>query len=356
MDDLLGRVRLIDSTRTREPVRPRRRSRGVPNALADHPLVDTVDLAAADVAVSRLLGPAQVLPQPQWRDRFRCRLNAVTLLDLTLAHLDLAVPAEIGVPVSPDCVTVHMTSSGSARVEVDGEEQELSPFHALVVSPGTRYRLTMAVDSPQTIVRIERPAVERQLSRMLGRRLPEPVVFDPVGDLTSDAAGRWTGALSMVFTEVLSPASLVRQGVGAGALEELLISSLLYVHHSNYSALLRSPGTSGRRAVRRAVEYIERHLAEQIRLEDLAEYAQMSTRSIQAGFKEDLGTTPVAYIRDRRLDAVRRTLMESVPGDGLTVTGAASRWGFSHLGSFAGLYRERFGEAPSTTLKEAARA
>ncbi|WP_168929675.1 AraC family transcriptional regulator [Nocardioides sp. GY 10127] len=354
MDDLLGRVRFIDVARTREPVRPRRRSRGVPVALADHPLVDTTDLAAAEAAVSRLLGHAQLAPDPAWRDRFRCRLNAVTLLDTTLAHLDLGVPSHLGVPASPDAFTVQMTASGSAEVTIDGVTEELSPFHALVVSPGTAYRLSTGADSPQTIVRLERPAVERQLSRMLGRRLPEPLVFDPVGDLTSDAAGRWTAALSMVFTEVVSPASLVRQGVGAGALEELLISSLLYVHHSNYTEALRSPGTSGRRAVRKAVEYIERHLAEQIRLEDLAEHAQMSTRSIQAGFKEDLGTTPVAYIRDRRLDAVRRTLMESAPG--LTVTDAASRWGFSHLGSFSVMYRERFGESPSTTLKEAFRA
>lgn len=77
----------------------------------------------------------------------------------------------------------------------------------------------------------------------------------------------------------------------------------------------------------------------------------MSPRSIQAGFREDLDTTPVAYIRDRRLDAVRRALLEAIPGEGVTVTEVAVRWGFSHLGNFSMVYRQRFGESPSTTLR-----
>ncbi|MBS44238.1 MAG: AraC family transcriptional regulator [Nocardioides sp.] len=354
---------MIDAARTSQPVRPRRRSRGVPNALQDHPLVDTDDLALVDRAVGHLLGARHVVPETAWADRFHCRMNAVAVLDLTLAHLDLTVPTNVVVPASPDSVTVHMTTNGRARVDLHdpadpsgGRRLELTPFDALVISPGTSYTLWLDVDSPQSIVRIERAALERQLSRMLGRRLPEPVVFEHVSDLTTDAAGRWLGALQMLSTEVLAPASLMRQGVGAGSLEELMVSSLLYVQPSNYSEALRNPGTSGRPAVRRAVEYIERHLAEPIRLDDLARHARMSTRSIQAGFRDDLGTTPVAYIRDRRLDAVRRTLMESVPADGLTVTDAATRWGFNHLGSFSVLYRERFGESPSRTLRSTAGA
>ena len=35
----------------------------------------------------------------------------------------------------------------------------------------------------------------------------------------------------------------------------------------------------------------------------------------------------------------------------VTVSEVAYRWGFTHLGRFAGAYRERFGETPSQTLR-----
>jgi AraC-like DNA-binding protein len=194
--------------------------------------------------------------------------------------------------------------------------------------------------------------VERQLSRMLGRRLPEPIVFSAVVDLTTDTAARWHGALQILSNEVLSPESLIRQGFGAGSLEELIISTLLYIQESNYSEQLRArPKHSGRVAVTRSIEYIERHLAEPIALDDIAAYVHMSVRSIQAGFREDLDTTPIAFIRDRRLDAVRRSLLESLPNEGVTVTDTALRWGFTHLGNFSSVYRHRFGESPSQTLR-----
>lgn len=348
----LSRLRSINVDRTRMPVRRRIRSRGVPNALQGHPVACTGDLGEATGLATDLLGTVAISTVPGGRLPFLCTLHAVQCLDTTLAHLDFAAPVDLTVWSSDDCFTVHLTTSGQGRATIGGDEHEVSAFSALVVSPGTTYRLRLDQDSPQLIVRIERPALERVLSRMLGRSLREPVRFEPVGDLTSPAAARWSGALNIIFAEVLAPDSLIQRGVGAGALEDLLVSSLLYVQPSNYSAQLTGePRRSGRVAVRRSLEYIEAHLAEPITLADLSDHSGMSARSIQAGFREDLDTTPVAYIRDQRLDRVRRTLMAAVPEDGLSVTEVAERWGFHHLGNFSALYRRRFGESPSETLR-----
>jgi len=350
----LSHLRFMNVDRTRLPVRKRIRPRGVPNALQDHPIVDTADVSLATDVTSQLLGRCNVAPMATARDDFHCRLNAIQFLDITMAYLDYAVDTTVTVPHSTDCFSVHMTSAGHAAATIDGDVHHITPFFALVISPGSAYSLHLDVDSPQTIVRIERQAMERQLSRMLGRRLEEEIVFQPVGDLTTDTAARWHGALQILSSEVLSKSSLIQQGVGADSLEELIISTLLYVQESNYSEHLRGrPRQSGRAAVRRSIEYIELHLAEPISLSDLSEYVGMSPRSIQAGFREDLETTPITFIRDRRLDAVRRALLAAVPGEGTTVTDAAMRWGFSHLGNFSMVYRQRFGESPSQTLRGA---
>lgn len=347
----LSRLRYVNIAKTQAPVRQRLRSRGVPNALQDHPVLTTTDMAEATDAVSRLLGPTHLAVEGR-PDRFETTLNAVRLLDVTMAYLDLHVETTLTVPASDDCFTVHMTTNGTADVTLDGERHDVTAFFTLVVSPGTSYSLHLGADSPQLILRIERTAVERQLSRMLGRSVDDPIVFVPFGDLTQEEAVRWHGAIQILSSEVVSTSSLIQQGIGAAPLEELLISTLLYIQGSNYSDRLRNlRGPSGKAAVRRSMAYIEEHLAEPITLAALADHAGMSARSIQAGFRDDLATTPISYVRDRRLDRVRQALMQAVPEDHLTVTEVAQRWGFTHLGSFAVLYRKRYGESPSRTLK-----
>jgi transcriptional regulator GlxA family with amidase domain len=55
------------------------------------------------------------------------------------------------------------------------------------------------------------------------------------------------------------------------------------------------------------------------------------------------------FLQNLRLDATHRELLAAEPGE-RTVTDVAFARGISHLGRFAGAYRERFGECPSETL------
>jgi len=129
------------------------------------------------------------------------------------------------------------------------------------------------------------------------------------------------------------------------------MSSLLMVQPNSYrEQLIRPEAAPGRRAVRQSLDYIERNLSEPVTMSSVAEHVGVSVRSIQQGFSDELGQSPMAYLRERRLERVREELTDAVAGDGATVTAIAQRWGFNHLGSFAALYRKRWGESPSQTL------
>ena len=80
--------------------------------------------------------------------------------------------------------------------------------------------------------------------------------------------------------------------------------------------------------------------------------AGVGVRALQAGFRRSLGTTPLAYLRDHRLDLARQALATGRE----PVTQVAFRFGFAHLGRFSAVYRERFGESPRATRSRAARA
>jgi transcriptional regulator GlxA family with amidase domain len=84
---------------------------------------------------------------------------------------------------------------------------------------------------------------------------------------------------------------------------------------------------------------------------DLARAAGVSVRTVYRASARHLGGPPMTRLRDSRLEHVRRRLLEAAPGE--TVTSVAMEWGFLHLGRFSSLYRRRFGELPSQTLRRA---
>lgn len=66
------------------------------------------------------------------------------------------------------------------------------------------------------------------------------------------------------------------------------------------------------------------------------------------------GVPPMQFVMDRRMEAVRARLQ--VPEPGQLVTQTAMEYGFTHMGRFAILYRQRFGESPSETQRTAQRS
>lgn len=86
---------------------------------------------------------------------------------------------------------------------------------------------------------------------------------------------------------------------------------------------------------------------------DLCEQLRVSRRTLQNSFQVVVGIRPVEYLRNIRLNAVRRRLISTTAAD-FNVGEIAAEMGFFHLSHFAGSYRELFGEYPSQTPRASA--
>jgi transcriptional regulator GlxA family with amidase domain len=152
--------------------------------------------------------------------------------------------------------------------------------------------------------------------------------------------------LAAVADEAAFASPLVRDRL-FDAMVRVLISSFEIMPGAPWTDERAVPAGAG---VRRAVAYLDEHVAEHVTLPDVAEAARLSVRSVQHVFQRHVGTTPLAYLRDRRLDAVRLELLASDPAD-TTVADVARRWGFAHLSRFSQAYHARFGEYPRVTIR-----
>lgn len=101
--------------------------------------------------------------------------------------------------------------------------------------------------------------------------------------------------------------------------------------------------------VRHAVRYIDENARELPTASEIALAAGVGVRALSGAFRRYLDTTPRDYLREQRLQGVRRELLTRPA----TVTEAAGAWGYVNMGIFAAAYRRRFGENPAETVRRA---
>ena len=82
---------------------------------------------------------------------------------------------------------------------------------------------------------------------------------------------------------------------------------------------------------------------------EVARATGTSLRSLTEAFRKFKSTTPSQFSREQRLRGVRRDLQTALPGQ--TVAKIAAAGFYINKGDFVRLYRQRFGETPSQTLR-----
>ncbi|MFN8223998.1 MAG: AraC family transcriptional regulator [Gaiellales bacterium] len=270
------------------------------------------------------------------------RQHVARLGDVTVSYLDYGAAVEITPGTLDTFFLIQIPLRGQATIRCGHDEIASAPSLASVPDPDAALTMSWSAACPHLIVRFERWWLEDRLAATLGRHPTARLRFELGLDLTG-AAVTWRQALEAAILEADSGSPLGRRAVA-----DELATLLLQTHRSNYSAALRSGGQlPGPAAIRRAVAFAEEHAATPIGVAELAAAAGVSIRSLQLGFRKTTGAGPASFLRALRLDRVRRELVEGE----LTVTEAATRWGFSHLGRFSAEYRDRFGELPSATLR-----
>lgn len=101
--------------------------------------------------------------------------------------------------------------------------------------------------------------------------------------------------------------------------------------------------------VKKAIDLFRSDLARLWRIGDLAHRCGVPRRTLEKHFQRFVGCAPLEFLRTERLDQARRKLLQAPPG--ASVMAIAADCGVNHFGRFAVVYRDRYGESPSETLR-----
>jgi AraC-like DNA-binding protein len=257
--------------------------------------------------------------------------------DVYVTSSDLETAYHVLVPIS-----------GAVQSRQLGHVVAADPSRAAVLQPVGDVELAWAADCRMISVKVDRAALEREVDAALGRQVTSPM---PLGASFSTGSGpgrSWAALVRLLLEELRGPDGLVDRPQIARHWQELLLSGLALTVEHPYS---HEPVARRPRTVKRTLDAMHADPSRQFTATELAAIAGVGIRVLQESFKQHVGMSPLTYLRRLRLDGVHRELSRGDQWQ-VSVSEVAARWGFTHLGRFAGAYRARFGVSPSQTLRD----
>lgn len=319
--------------------------------LASYRLFQSSDLEETHDTVARIFKPHRLGVRGQ-RQKLDADMDHLALGSASINRLRYGANVSIEPETLDDFLLVQIPLAGQAEIRCGNERVIGDPKMASVLTPSLPVHMQWQGVSDKLIIKLERKALESVCGAYLGHALPHPIEFQLAMDLNKEGGLAWRQLIAFLTTsQFITGAN--QHSMVTSQIEQLLATTLLTKHPNNYSEALANPTpTPDLPYIRRAEDYIHANCHKPITMQDLAQYAHISTRSLHKGFQEHRGVTPMGYVRLVRLQKVRDALLNArQSGGSVNVTQVALEWGFGHLGHFTQAYRKQFNELPSQTLR-----
>ncbi|MEE4678361.1 helix-turn-helix transcriptional regulator [Pseudomonas alliivorans] len=142
----------------------------------------------------------------------------------------------------------------------------------------------------------------------------------------------------------------------ANSLKESLVGFLLNNIPNSYTSVLSELDSVPKPTpydIKYAAEFMTCNTDPELTVVDVANFAGISVRSLQIGFKRYKNMTPIQFLRQERLARAKKIL--SLPGSVHNPQAAAFQVGFLNYQVFCKYYTKTFGEHPKTTYQRANR-
>lgn len=227
--------------------------------------------------------------------------------------------------------------------------RELQPNEVFVMPPGSDGTYRTPADLCLINLQIPEARLRTALRTMSGQEFDQLVPGSRRMTLPKETISRLTMIADHVVEDSLNPSINVDSDVRQHEAEEFLVTTLV-TGLTEHLDLRPEQGRKNRvEYVGLARDYIESHLDTPLGIETLTREVGVSRRTLEAAFRDVFDTTPLRYVKIRRLHAARRRLLAGSRSE-LNVTTVALASGFQHLSYFSRDYHALFGEYPSETL------
>ena len=300
------------------------------------------DPDVASTVVSSVLSPVR-FSTLNADGKFHHSIQIVQIGDIYVWHSISSTGFLLSKQVDRNCLfELHFVETGHCSTVTNNLAMETDASDALLLNDFSKYEIVCQADT--TLICIAIPAA-RYSSVMASE------FGDPFGDLSGM---RPVASCHSVNIQSLKETADLLLSLGRTAPSQekssnaavLLCKGFLIFFVESWPRSTGHPAKYSARPfyIKRAIEWMQSHAAEKTTLEQLAMISGVSGRTIQLGFQNFCGLSPMAFLLKVRLEKAYRDLLIEPPPT--TVDEIARRWGFSNPGKFAADIRATYGENP----------
>ena len=302
------------------------------------------------IAFEEFLAPVggEVRIRPAVGSRFRANLEMRMLQRVGLFTIEADSFSAKKVP-QQDFYGFSIPLNTPFTVSESGYEQAFGRSSAHMLSPGKPFNFQCKRKCHAIACNLFVDPLEMYRESLLQETATSQTLIKPHVSLTSAAGSGLFRSVVRAWVTLGMEDSSVSEIALQEMEDDLLASFLLLAEDSQ--AIGKEAALPADYALKHVEEYICASLETAITRDDLANLAGVSIRSLSRAFEKKYGIGPMAFVRQRRLDACYSRLRGSEPG-ATKVTDVAMSYGFSHVGKFSIAYKKAFGESPSASLQK----
>ena len=317
-----------------------------------HVALHTTDVDEARAFCRQLFyGPLRVNPVGDAAG-FAFSGDVVMLGPITVGEISYGADMHLAISDLETAYHVLAPVTGRLRSRHRGTTVFADPTRAAVYRPVGDIDLEWPGSSCLLSVKVDRAALERELDAALDQQIVSPLLLGASFDLVDGPGRTWAALVRLLHEELREPTGLAAQPRMAARWRDMVVCGLaLSVEHPYGEEPAGLQGPRRPRTVKRVLDAMHAEPWRPFTATDLAAIAGVGVRVLQESFRQHVGMSPLTYLRRLRLDGVHSELSRTEPWQ-VSVSEVAYRWGFTHLGRFAGAYRARYGVSPSQTLRE----
>jgi len=306
--------------------------------LANNPFVDTDDAAMARARILSLLIPHE-LEVHRGLLPFRAVHRQVALDAISLHYL--RYEPEVTMTWSPPR-WFHLLAIpifGLCRVGIERRPIEVAPGQCFVFNPSIGPRLDLIGNCATLFVKIPSTELSTRSTDSFGTPAGSVIEFQSRRAVPREACGALIELVRWVCRDLDHASSVSMSPIAGRRIEDLVIETVLSACPYDRSVPLTMPDPKAvPQNVRRCEEFVELHAADPVTIADMTAVSGTSERMLFQAFRDHRRTSPMAYLKSRRLERAHAELA-TAEESGRTVSQIAGACGFAHPGHFAREYR-----------------